>query len=82
MQVGAVIVDFDGTACSHDVAEHLLREFAHEDWEKLDDAWERGRIGSQEVVAAQSAMLDADRDDACSGFAARTARWIRPSPRS
>lgn len=62
MQVAAVIVDFDGTACSHDVAEHLLRRFAHDDWERLDDAWERGRMGSQEVVAAQSAMLDADRD--------------------
>jgi 2-hydroxy-3-keto-5-methylthiopentenyl-1-phosphate phosphatase len=61
MQVGIVIVDFDGTACAHDVAEHLLRAFAHEDWETLDDAWERGRIGSQDVVAAQSAMLDADR---------------------
>jgi 2-hydroxy-3-keto-5-methylthiopentenyl-1-phosphate phosphatase len=62
VQVAAVIVDFDGTACSHDVAEHLLREFAHDDWENLDEAWERGRIGSQDVVAAQSAMLDADRD--------------------
>lgn len=62
MQVAAVIVDFDGTACSHDVAGHLLREFAHDDWESLDEAWERGRIGSQDVVAAQSAMLEADRD--------------------
>ena len=62
MQVAAVIVDFDGTACSHDVAEHLLRRFAHDDWETLDEAWERGHMGSQEVVAAQSAMLDADRE--------------------
>ena len=28
MKVGAVIVDFDGTACLHDVAEHLLEAFA------------------------------------------------------
>jgi 2,3-diketo-5-methylthio-1-phosphopentane phosphatase len=62
MLIGAIVVDFDGTACLHDVAEHLLLEFAAGDWESLDQAWERGEAGSQEVVAAQSAMLDADRD--------------------
>lgn len=61
VKVGAVVVDFDGTACLHDVAEHLLRAFAPGDWKPLDEAWERGALGSQEVVAAQSAMLDADR---------------------
>ncbi|MET0799955.1 MAG: HAD-IB family phosphatase [Actinomycetota bacterium] len=59
--VGAVVVDFDGTACLHDVAEHLLDAFAREDWTSLDEAWQRGTIGAQDVVAAQSAMLDADR---------------------
>jgi 2,3-diketo-5-methylthio-1-phosphopentane phosphatase len=62
LPVDAVLVDFDGTACSHDVAEHLLDEFATGDWERLDEAWERGELGAQEVVAAQSAMLEADRD--------------------
>jgi 2,3-diketo-5-methylthio-1-phosphopentane phosphatase len=62
MLIGAIVVDFDGTACLHDVAEHLLLEFASGDWESLDEAWERGEAGSQEVVAAQSAMLDADRE--------------------
>lgn len=61
LPVGAVLVDFDGTACLHDVAEHLLAAFALGDWEALDEAWERGELGSQGVVAAQSAMLDADR---------------------
>jgi len=60
--VGAVLVDFDGTACLHDVAEHLLEEFSSGDWERLDEAWERGALGSQEVIVAQSSMLDADRD--------------------
>ena len=68
MKVGAVIVDFDGTACLHDVAEHLLERFASGDWESLDEAWQRGALGSQEVVAAQSAMLEADRE-ALIGFA-------------
>jgi 2-hydroxy-3-keto-5-methylthiopentenyl-1-phosphate phosphatase len=62
MQAGAVVVDFDGTACLHDVAEHLLEEFASGDWLALDTAWERGDMGSREVVAAQSAMLAADRE--------------------
>ena len=62
LPVGAVLVDFDGTACRHDVAEHLLEAFAVDDWETLDEAWERGKLGSQEVVAAQSAMLRADRE--------------------
>ena len=61
VSVGAVIVDFDGTASVHDVAEHLLDAFAGDEWEALDEAWERGTIGAQEVIAAQSAMLDADR---------------------
>jgi 2-hydroxy-3-keto-5-methylthiopentenyl-1-phosphate phosphatase len=61
MKVGTVVVDFDGTASLHDVAEHLLRAFAAGDWLSLDRAWERGERGSQEVVAEQSAMLDADR---------------------
>jgi 2-hydroxy-3-keto-5-methylthiopentenyl-1-phosphate phosphatase len=61
MDIGTVVVDFDGTACAHDVAEHLLVEFADGDWERLDEGWERGELGSQAVVAVQSAMLDADR---------------------
>jgi hypothetical protein len=27
LPIGSVLVDFDGTACSHGVAEHLLIEF-------------------------------------------------------
>ena len=61
MKIGSVVVDFDGTACSHDAADHLLREFADGDWRTLDEAWERGELGSREAVSEQSAMLDADR---------------------
>ncbi len=61
MKVASVVVDFDGTASTHDVAEHLLERFASGDWRRLDAAWERGELGSQHTVAAQSAMLDADR---------------------
>lgn len=60
MKIGSVVVDFDGTACSHDAAEHLLREFANGDWRAIDEAWERGRLGSQKAISMQSAMLEAD----------------------
>jgi 2,3-diketo-5-methylthio-1-phosphopentane phosphatase len=52
-------VDFDGTACLHDVAEHLLIEFGDPSWPELDAAWERGELDSRRVITAQAAMLDA-----------------------
>jgi 2-hydroxy-3-keto-5-methylthiopentenyl-1-phosphate phosphatase len=60
--VGAVLVDFDGTACVHDVAEHLLLEFGDPSWPEWDAAWERGEIGARDCLLAQDAMLRADRD--------------------
>ena len=57
MRAGAILVDFDGTACRHDVAEHLLRRFADPSWEDLDRAWERGEADSRGVISQQSAML-------------------------
>lgn len=62
MEIASVVVDFDGTAAAHDVAEHLLTAFARDDWRTIDDAWERGELGSRMVVDAQDRMLDADRD--------------------
>jgi 2-hydroxy-3-keto-5-methylthiopentenyl-1-phosphate phosphatase len=52
-------VDFDGTACRHDVAEHLLLEFGDPSWPELDEAWERGELDSRRVITAQAAMLRA-----------------------
>jgi 2-hydroxy-3-keto-5-methylthiopentenyl-1-phosphate phosphatase len=57
LPIGSVLVDFDGTACLHDVAEHLLMEFGDESWQEWDRAWERGEIGSHAVILAQAAML-------------------------
>jgi len=55
--IGSVLIDFDGTACSHDVAEHLLEEFGDPSWPSYDEAWERGEIGAAEALVAQAAML-------------------------
>jgi len=61
--VAAVVVDFDGTACMHDVAEHLLERFSDDDtWSEYDEAWERGELGSWDVIIEQDALLRADRD--------------------
>lgn len=58
-EIGSVLVDFDGTACLHDVAEHLLVEFGDPSWPEFDAAWERGEIDARECLAAQAAMLRA-----------------------
>jgi len=63
LPVGAILVDFDGTACLHDVAEHLLMRFADPAWSELDAAWERGDLGSRATITAQAAMLDAPFDE-------------------
>ena len=57
-----MLVDFDGTACLHDVAEHLLERFGHPSWPDYDDAETRGEIGSREALAAQSGMLTAPQE--------------------
>jgi 2-hydroxy-3-keto-5-methylthiopentenyl-1-phosphate phosphatase len=60
-QVRTVLVDFDGTACLHDVAEHLLTQFGDPAWPSYDDAVDRGEIGLRRALTAQDGMLDADR---------------------
>jgi 2,3-diketo-5-methylthio-1-phosphopentane phosphatase len=62
LPVSAVLVDFDGTACRHDVAEHLLIAFGDPAWPEYDAAVDRGEIGLREAIRAQDAMLRADRD--------------------
>ena len=62
LPVGTILVDFDGTACSHDVAEHLLIEFGDPSWPEYDEAWSRGEIDARQALAAQAGMLDAPLD--------------------
>ncbi len=61
LPVGAVLVDFDGTACSHDVAEHLLNEFADPSWRSWEAAVDRGDIGLREAIIEENAALRTDR---------------------
>jgi 2-hydroxy-3-keto-5-methylthiopentenyl-1-phosphate phosphatase len=61
--VGAVLVDFDGTASSSDVAELLLRVYADPSWSAYDDAVDRGEIGLRAAIQIQDAMLLATGDE-------------------
>jgi len=51
-------VDFDGTACLHDVAEHLLIEFGDPSWPEYDERVDRGEMGLREAGDRQAALLD------------------------
>lgn len=59
LPVRSVLVDFDGTACLHDVAEHVLIEFGDPSWPEYDEAWQRGELDSRRVISAQAELLDA-----------------------
>jgi 2-hydroxy-3-keto-5-methylthiopentenyl-1-phosphate phosphatase len=50
--------DFDGTISVLDVTDSLLQRFGKPGWEQLEDAWERGDIGSRECMKGQVALLD------------------------
>ncbi len=53
--------DFDGTISTEDVTDSLLQRFGRDGWQALEDAWERGEIGSRECMKGQIALLDMDR---------------------
>jgi 2-hydroxy-3-keto-5-methylthiopentenyl-1-phosphate phosphatase len=59
LPIGSVLVDFDGTACLHDVAEHVLEAFGDPSWVEYDEAEARGMIGARACLNAQAAMLTA-----------------------
>ena len=50
--------DFDGTISVLDVTDTLLQRFGQPGWQELEDAWERGEIGSRECMKGQVALLD------------------------
>ncbi|MEG1456303.1 MAG: MtnX-like HAD-IB family phosphatase [Comamonas sp.] len=50
--------DFDGTISVLDVTDTLLNRFGQPGWQELEDAWERGEIGSRECMKGQVALLD------------------------
>jgi 2-hydroxy-3-keto-5-methylthiopentenyl-1-phosphate phosphatase len=63
LAVGAVLVDFDGTACTVDVAEEMLSRFVGDGWQAYDEAVDRGEIGLRTAILAQNAMLGLGREE-------------------
>lgn len=63
LPVGAIVVDFDGTACLADVSKTLLREFGEPGWSRYDELVERHEMGLREAAHRQSAGLGAGRDE-------------------
>jgi 2-hydroxy-3-keto-5-methylthiopentenyl-1-phosphate phosphatase len=61
LPIGAVLVDFDGTACAVDVAEEMLTRFVGDGWQAWDEAVDRGEVGLRTAILAQNAMLTVGR---------------------
>ena len=55
--------DFDGTISVLDVTDTLLQRFGQPGWQELEEAWERGEIGSRECMKGQVALLDMSEDE-------------------
>ena len=62
LPIRALLIDFDGTACLQDVSEMLLDAFGEPDWERFDDAVDRGEMGLREAAEHQAAMLRGTRE--------------------
>ncbi len=77
--VGALLVDFDGTACVQDVSELLLDRFGEPGWEAYDDAVDRAEMGLREAAGRQAAMLHGARDEMLA-FALERARLAPTFP--
>ena len=60
-QSWTILCDFDGTISAIDVTDALLISFAQDGWEDVEAAWRDGKIGSQQCMAAQVALLDVGR---------------------
>lgn len=58
-----VLCDFDGTISFKDVTDTLLEAFGLPGWQRLEEQWENGEIGSRECMAGQIALLDASRQE-------------------
>ena len=60
LPVGAVIVDFDGTICLHDVGVDLVERFGVDParsgpFAEIDRAFDAGEIGLRDVLVAEAA---------------------------
>ncbi len=57
-----VYCDFDGTITTLDATDAVLEAFALPAWREWEARWRRGEITSQECLARQIELIQADRD--------------------
>ena len=69
IDVTEVFCDFDGTITCVDATDAVLEAFALPAWRKWEQRWVNGRITSQECLARQVELIQADRET-LSAFAA------------
>jgi 2-hydroxy-3-keto-5-methylthiopentenyl-1-phosphate phosphatase len=68
LPIETIVVDFDGTACLHDVGVDLLARFGTDanrdgDLKEIDRKFEAGTIGLRDVILAEAATLRADDEE-------------------
>jgi 2,3-diketo-5-methylthio-1-phosphopentane phosphatase len=61
--VRSVLVDFDGTACTHDVAEHLMDRFGEPEWRDWDERWIRREVDTRAAIRGQVAPFAAREEE-------------------
>lgn len=58
MQDNVFFCDFDGTISKEDTIQKLLNQYATEEWLKIEDDWEKQKIGSRECLTRQIECID------------------------
>ena len=58
-----ILCDFDGTISLDDTTDTLLKSFAKNGWEDIEEQWENGIIGSQLCMKNQIELLDMSVSD-------------------
>ena len=58
-----VFFDFDNTITPFDVLDEIIKRFSIDDgWKKLEQAWEKGKIGSKECLEGQLRSIRVTRE--------------------
>ncbi len=58
-----ILCDFDGTISVKDVTDTLLSQFGQDGCDELEELWVSGKIGSQECMSKQIALMDASLEE-------------------
>lgn len=54
-----LFIDFDGTISRSDTTDLILEQFADRQWQRIEDEWIAGRIGSRECLRQQTELIHA-----------------------